>query len=442
MRSSRDGLASVQRAPVERVLRSSEFRRAQISLHLKILAGYVVLGAAISLVFYLGSELDWVLKIIAAFIVTLVLAVTLPYLLLRVSRVRLLSNTAQELSRGDLSRRVVHEPGALRDDIDELAVSIADMQDNLRELVSSLQYTAESVADSAQGLETSAEGVNAQAGEVGDSIKRIANGAESQKTLVDRASKSMTEMALALQKTAAAAEETTRVAAATSTSAEEGSTAATLAGEKLRKVFSRIETASHEVFKFGEKTQEISKIVEVITQVAQQTNLLALNATIEAARAGEAGRGFAVVADEVRKLAESSGRSAEQISRLARDIAMQSTAVVSTMRESIEELEEGRDDLSTIVKSMGRISEAAKVGADKVANISDSAREHQRGGDAAVQAVNEISNVAKANARATEAVTRVIEEQTQAVSQMTSAAQELSNLSDEMQSIAKRFKLS
>ena len=181
-------------------------------------------------------------------------------------------------------------------------------------------------------------------------------------------------------------------------------------------MFARIESASHEVFKFGEKTQEISKIVDAITQVAQQTNLLALNATIEAARAGEYGRGFAVVADEVRKLAESAGQSAEAISRLARDISQQSVHVVSAMKEGIEELAQGREDITTIVRSMGNISDSARAGAEKVAQISESAREQQKGSEAMVQAITEISSVARQNAKATEAVKRVIDEQTQAVS--------------------------
>ncbi|HZH03243.1 MAG TPA: methyl-accepting chemotaxis protein, partial [Myxococcaceae bacterium] len=256
-----------------------------------------------------------------------------------------------------------------------------------------------------------------------------------------RASKVITDMAESIQRTAASAEDAARVSAETSGSAEEGSTAARLAGEKVKKVFSRIEAASQEVFAFGEKTQEISKIVDAITQVAQQTNLLALNATIEAARAGEYGRGFAVVADEVRKLAESAGRSAEQISKLARDISGQSSAVVSAMREGIDELAEGREDLTAIVRSMGSITDTARKGAEGVHLISQSAREQLKGSEEMVAAIRDISQVAKQNATSTDAVQSVILEQTAAVSRMTSAAQELTNLSLELQSVVRRFRL-
>ena len=277
---------------------------------------------------------------------------------------------------------------------------------------------------------------------MGSAIKRIAAGVEAQGALVARAQRTITDMAQALQRTASTAQETSRATAATSSAAEEGSTAARLAGEKVRKVFSRIETASHEVFKFGEKTQEISKIVDAITQVAQQTNLLALNATIEAARAGEYGRGFAVVADEVRKLAESAGKSAEQISRLARDISGQSSSLVSAMKEGIEELAEGREVLLTIVRSMGAISDSARNGAEKVALISDYAREQQHGSEAMVQAISELSRVSSSNAEATDSVRRTIEEQSQVVGQLNTQASELSNLSDELQHITRRFRLS
>ncbi|MGQ0505248.1 MAG: methyl-accepting chemotaxis protein [Myxococcaceae bacterium] len=444
-RPIRDELPSVistRREPLHRIVRMAEDRGATTSLKLKILAGYVLLGAVMFVLSELTQQWPLFQKAAAAAVVTLVLSLVLPSVLARVTRVKVLSRSALEISRGELSKPVVTETGVLQDEIDELAMAISNMQENLRELVGHIQRTAQSVADSANELQRSAEGVNGSTEEVASSMDKIASGAESQKDLVGQASKVITEMAASIQRTAVSAQDAARAAAETSGAAEEGSNAARLAGDKVKKVFSRIENASHEVFAFGEKTQEISKIVDVITQVAQQTNLLALNATIEAARAGEYGRGFAVVADEVRKLAESAGRSAEQISKLARDISNQSAAVVSAMKEGIDELGEGREDLSTIVRSMGSITDTARKGAEKVHLISESAKEQQKGSDEMVHAIQEISHVAQENASSTEAIQQVIQEQTFAVSRMTSAAQELTSLSLELQNVVRRFRLS
>jgi methyl-accepting chemotaxis protein len=412
-----------------------------VSLHLKILTGYLLQGGALLVAFQvLDSQPFWA-RAASAALITLFLSAALPYVLARLTRVRVLSRSALEISRGDLSKPVSMRSGFGRDEIDELATAITNMQENLRELVGHIQRTAQSVADSANELQRSAEGVNASTEEVGSSMKKIAAGAEAQSELVVRASSVITEMATSIQKTAVSAEDAALAASDTSGAAEEGSNAALLAGDKVRKVFSRIESASHEVFAFGEKTKEISKIVDVITQVAQQTNLLAINATIEAARAGEYGRGFAVVADEVRKLAESAGRGAEQISKLAHDIANQSTAVVSAMKEGIEELAEGREDLTTIVRSMGSITDTARKGAEKVDLISASARDQLKGSEEMVAAIGEIRQVAQQNASSTEAIHTVIDEQTGAVSRMTSSAQELTNLSLELQNVVRRFSL-
>ncbi len=432
-----------RREPIKRLLRAVEADSSGsvVSLHRKITTGYVLLGVALSAALLATEGLGWPVRVGIATVITLSAAVALPSLLARVTRVKVLSRSAFEISQGDLSKPVETDVGRSRDEIDELTSAISKMQENLRELVGKIQDTAKSVSDTAIDLQRSAENVNGSTEEVGSSMDKIAAGAESQSNLVGKASKVFTEMAGSIQRTATSAEVAAKTAAETSTAAEDGSKAARLAGEKVKKVFSRIEAASQQVFAFGEKTQEISKIVDAITQVAQQTNLLALNATIEAARAGEYGRGFAVVADEVRKLAESAGRSAEQISKLARDISGQSTSVVSAMKEGIEELSEGREDLTNIVRSMGAITDTVRKVAEKVHLISDSSREQLKGSEEMVNAISEISLVARNNAKSTEAIQAVIQEQTAAVARMTMLAGELTNLSVELQNVVRSFRL-
>ena len=415
--------------PVRKLAAALDERSQPVSLSLqsKILVSHFLLAMVLVGTLHFVRNASWAVQGLVGSALTLVLALLLPAVLARVTRLRSLSRSALDISRGDLASPVTTEPSLGRDEIDELTTAIGNMQENLRELVGHIQHTAASVADSANELQRSAENVNAATTEVGTSISKIALGAGTQSDLVARAQKVIGEMAGSIQRTALSAEDAALAAGETSVAAEQSSKAARLAGEKVNKVFSRVESASHEVFAFGEKTQEISKIVDVITQVAQQTNLLALNATIEAARAGEYGRGFAVVADEVRKL--------------ARDISGQSVAVVSAMKQSIEELTDGREDLGTIVRSMGSITDTARKGAEKVHLISQSAREQLAGSEEMVKAVGEISEVAEANATSTEAAGGIIEDQTAAVARMTSAAQELNNLSLELQSVVRRFRL-
>lgn len=431
----------------------SERRRSmavRISIRTKIAAGTSLLGAVLFGISRLigTAELPAVPAIALELALMVGLAALWGAILLsafaRIRRIDQLSRAAMEISKGDLSKPAPFVPSTDsfgHDEIDDLALSIAHMQENLRELVGHVQKTAQSVAGSADELQQAAENVGTATDEVAGSMREINKGVGDQDRLVGRASDVIGGMADSIQRASVQASEAARVAADTSDSARLSGGTAALAGEKIKKVFARIEQASSGVFALDDKIHEVSTIVDAITHLAQQTNLLALNATIEAARAGESGRGFSVVAEEVRKLADNSAAAAEQISLLAREIAAQAQTVVSAMTESTDDLGGGREDVNTIIRALGTIAQSAKDAESRVRSISEFTSDQLEGSAQMVQAIRDLSKVARANADSTSTVHTVIEEQTRAVDRLNGAAQELTNLSIELQVLVRRFKL-
>ncbi len=416
-------------------------------LRLKLAIGFFaisILSAAVPLVAsrFLGDVVTlWVLTAVCVLIFGLVGSTVLANTLSR--NVRMLSQFAGRVSRGDLSQYARFErPSVMPDEVDTLASSINYMLDNLRELVAHIQRTARAVAESASHLSGSAEGVNAATEEVTTSIQQIAKGAELQTELVERASKIITEIAGGIERTARAAEDAAVASNETASVSQSGGQIGKQAVDKLRKVFEKIEDTGGRVMRFGEKSKEIGHIVEVITKLSQQTNLLALNATIEAARAGEYGRGFAVVADEIRKLAENSSHSADQIAKLIHESLAESASAVVSMRESTQELSDGREDMNSIVHSLEEITVTALKGVSVVSQISRITSEQLKGARDMVEAIENISEVAESNATTTDQVSSAIDKQSASMQAMTSSSVDLSNLSRELEAVVTRFQLS
>ena len=356
--------------------------------------------------------------------------------------IRSLSTFAGRVSRGDLSQYArFQNPSMMPDEVDALASSINYMLENLRELVSHIQRTARAVAESANDLSGTAGGVNASTEEVTKSIQQIAKGAELQSDLVQRASTIIHNIANGIERTTRSAEDAAVASNQTASVARSGSQVGSLAVEKLRKVFEKIEDSGQRVERFGEKSKQIGTIIEVITKLAQQTNLLALNAAIEAARAGDYGRGFAVVADEIRKLAENSSQSADQIATLIHESLSETQSAVAAMQESTRELAEGREDMNSIIRSLEAITVSAKKGVEVVEQITTIAHEQLEGAKAMLTAIDDIRNVADGNAANTVQVSGVITKQSQSTQAMTSSAVELTNLSHELEAVVTRFQL-
>ncbi|CAL96553.1 methyl-accepting chemotaxis protein [Azoarcus olearius] len=250
-----------------------------------------------------------------------------------------------------------------------------------RDVIGALARRADKVVSSVQatlqGMTEVSVQVEHAAGQVGSRVHDVRLSAQTQSEAASSAAASIEEVTVSIGEVAAHAASTREVAEETSRVSDEGARITRDASRNIQSLADRVGVSAEQLETLGKRSDEIGRITGVIREIADQTNLLALNAAIEAARAGEQGRGFAVVADEVRKLAERTGQATREIGEMIDTIRSETQQAVDTMRAGATQVGEGVERVGAAEESLNRINAEMAVTMERVTEISHASGEQQ-----------------------------------------------------------------
>jgi twitching motility protein PilJ len=230
-------------------------------------------------------------------------------------------------------------------------------------------------------------------GDILHSAERMRLGAEQQAAQIRSASDAVNAMSLTTQRMSENAEAATQTSVKATQAAVKGGAAVSETIKGMQRIRATVQSTGKKIKGLGERSLEIGAIIEVINEIATQTNLLALNAAIEAARAGEQGRGFAVVADEVRKLAERAARATKDITGLIKGIQVETSEAVTVMEEGTREVEEGTKLADQAGAALREIEQIVKQSATLMADITRAAMDQVKSTESVVHTMDSISHL-------------------------------------------------
>ena len=234
--------------------------------------------------------------------------------------------------------------------------------------------------------------------EILHSAERMRLGASQQASQIQTASEAVNSMSHITQRMAENAEAATQTSVKATQAAVKGGTAVAETIKGMQRIRVTVQSTGKKIKGLGERSLEIGAIIEVINEIATQTNLLALNAAIEAARAGEQGRGFAVVADEVRKLAERAARATKDITGLIKGIQVETSEAVTVMEEGTREVEEGTKLADQAGAALREIEQIVKQTSNLVTDITKAAGDQVKSTESVVRTMDAISHLTEETA--------------------------------------------
>ncbi|UPW82799.1 methyl-accepting chemotaxis protein [Lysinibacillus sp. Ag94] len=347
-------------------------------------------------------------------------------------------NAANQVANGQL---INVDLEITKDEIGNLSKSIQTMVSNLQHIILNIRNTSDNVSSAANQLTINAAETYNSSTIIAQDMGQITQNAEASMVMTEETAAAMEETATGIQQIADSANTAAESSIAASQASERGN-------QVVQQVIAQMELINDSVEQIGTtinglhiNTKKISDIVNLITAIADQTNLLALNAAIEAARAGEHGKGFAVVADEVRRLAEQSSQSATEIYNLISTIQADSNASITVMEKGKEDVKAGMEFTNEVGEIFKEILTSSEEVASQIREISAASQQISASSEEVAASVNNIKQSAEQSSEFSANVSSATQEQLTTMQEVKEASSSLGKTAEELQVLVAKFKL-
>lgn len=357
----------------------------------------------------------------------------------RTKPISMLIDYAKKIADGDLTLQKVDVKN--KDEIGLLANTLNQMAENLRSVIKEFNSSADHVASSTHVLVKHVQETNEATEEIAATMEELSAGVDTQVQTIEETSGTIQEMSSGIQQIASNAHTVSNTAIEASDNATRGKESIQTAIEQMNEIKNTVNGLSKVIEGLSERSREINHIIEIITEIADQTNLLSLNASIEAARAGEHGKGFAVVADEVKKLAEQSSNSALQISQLINAVQVDMETAAASMNDATNEVNTGIGVVTDVGNSFEQLNHYIQDVSTKIQAVTEAVQQMSIGAEEIVESINHVTTISETAAVNSQEVSGKTEQQVELMNQINDSIHNLSQVTESSREIISKFRV-